>query len=261
MNERRAIPPNSVAKVKCKLTQSLDDFTLQADPNSRYLIPRTVHSGGEDAVLCVMNVTGNFIVMKKGNPVGLATEFDSKIEVEEQEDEVESLVGTLQEQIRVREVDDKTGSLSDQTCIKVQKGVDSPCGNISKEVNGKTDSYCGSSQADMKVRDGNDSPCGIIPAHIQSMIEVSKGHLTEDQIHELTACLKEELSQYTMILEYRKGKHHLNADALSRINKEKLCDFFQSRSCVTGPSVWRLQVLYESQSTMVGFLPGCRRCG
>ena len=85
----------------------------------------------------------------------------------------------------------ETGSRSDQTCIKVQKGFDSPRGNISKEVNGKSDSYGGSSQADMTVWDGNDSPCGIIAAHIQSMIEVSKGHLTEDQIHELTACLIE----------------------------------------------------------------------
>ena len=37
----------------------------------------------------------------------------------------------------------------------------------------------------------------------------------------------EELSQYTMIVEYRKGKLHSNADALSRVAEETSCDAFR----------------------------------
>ena len=80
VDKRKVIPPNSVAKIKCKLSQVLtNDYTLQGEPSSKYLIPRSVHSKGQDTIACVMNVTDNFIVMKKGMILGTATEYDSEV--------------------------------------------------------------------------------------------------------------------------------------------------------------------------------------
>ena len=143
-DKRRVIQPNSVAKVKCKLSQKLEkDYTLQSDATSKYLVPRSVHSGGSDMVACVMNVMDNFIVMKKGMALGFATEFD---EEEVQEPKLEAEV-------------DEEGQES-QPEAKV-----------------------------MDVQEKNSQQ--NIPEHIKCMVENSREHLSEEQIHKLTNCLVE----------------------------------------------------------------------
>ena len=95
VEKRRVIPPNSVAKIRCKLSQELtNEYTLQGEPCSKYLVPRSVHSGGRDTVACVMNVSDSFIVMKKGMDLGTATEFDSEV----QESSPEAMVRDVQEE-------------------------------------------------------------------------------------------------------------------------------------------------------------------
>ena len=152
MDKRKVIPPNSVAKIKCKLSQVLtNDYTLQGEPSSKYLIPRSVHSKGQDTIACVMNVTDNFIVMKKGMILGTATEYDS--EVLEYSGEAET--------------------------PSAEEANYSPCGNISDDAKV------------MEIKQDSESLGDNIPDHIKIMVDKSKEHLTEEQIHQLSDCLLE----------------------------------------------------------------------
>ena len=170
VDKRRVIPPNSVAKVKCKLSRELStDYILQGEPSTKYLVPRSVHTNGSNTVACVMNITDNFIVMKKGMDLGTATEFDSEVmELSEEDEEV-----------------------------NVSEGTHSPCGNASTEgvdVNEAESSPCGKASVDaeiLNIQEENSSPGGNIPDHIKLMVDNSKDHLSEEQVQELTECLME----------------------------------------------------------------------
>ncbi len=43
VSKRKVIPPNSVARVKCKLSDMLPDYIVEATNESKLMIPRTAH--------------------------------------------------------------------------------------------------------------------------------------------------------------------------------------------------------------------------
>ncbi|XP_021356288.1 uncharacterized protein LOC110452235 [Mizuhopecten yessoensis] len=130
--KRRVIPPNSVARVKCHLNKPLPDYFIEADENPKLMIPRTVHLSGDQPHICVVNVTDNFMVMKKGQTVGAAIETDILTDVSpewggtakegpkaatcslEKEDILEHLIDMLEA---------SKGNLSEEECSKLTEVI------------------------------------------------------------------------------------------------------------------------------------------
>ena len=72
--ERRVIPPQSIARVKCQLDSKMPDYVIEADGVPQALVPRTVHSSEGQPLVCVVNASNNFLAMKKGEFIGNAVE-------------------------------------------------------------------------------------------------------------------------------------------------------------------------------------------
>ena len=77
--KRRVIPPNSVVQVNCKINREMPQFVIEADTDLKVLIPKTVHSEGKTAVLCVVNATDKYRLFKKGKQVANAYPVDEVI--------------------------------------------------------------------------------------------------------------------------------------------------------------------------------------
>ena len=109
VKKRKIIPPNSVAKINCKLSRNLNEYMVKAEPHHDYLIPCTIYDMGKEANVCVMNVSDKFVVMKKGKEMGIASELDQEIfeKVEEkkvmeaQEDGLDSPNGNIPSHIKI----------------------------------------------------------------------------------------------------------------------------------------------------------------
>jgi len=80
--KRRVVPPNTVMKIKCKVNRDMPEFLVEPDEGLKVLVPRSVHSKGKEAVLCVMNVTDKFRLLKKGTPVATAYPVDDVLQEE-----------------------------------------------------------------------------------------------------------------------------------------------------------------------------------
>ena len=65
VSKRRVVPPNSVAQVQCILSEQMRSYMVQPEPELRVMIPRTVHSRGEQAVICMVNPTEKLVTVKK----------------------------------------------------------------------------------------------------------------------------------------------------------------------------------------------------
>ena len=72
--KRRVIPPNSMTHVVCQLDKPLDQFILEPLSNERVAIPRSLHcSGQQNPEICIINLSDNFITLKKGRTIGEAS--------------------------------------------------------------------------------------------------------------------------------------------------------------------------------------------
>ncbi|KAH3845262.1 hypothetical protein DPMN_087537 [Dreissena polymorpha] len=65
VGKRRVIPPNSVVQLKCTMRRYDVDYIVESFSNSKLLIPRVVRSAGSDPVLCLVNPTDRFRLLKK----------------------------------------------------------------------------------------------------------------------------------------------------------------------------------------------------
>ena len=88
------IPPNSVMRVGAQLSESLEgDYIVRATTRGEILIPRTLHKGGNNPVLCLISLSDHHVELEmglvlsyaeevgpKGEPVGI-----KKVEIAEQE--------------------------------------------------------------------------------------------------------------------------------------------------------------------------------
>jgi transposase InsO family protein len=80
---RRVVPPNSVTHISCKLDEDLPSYIIEPSGGLSVLVPRTVHSAGTDPVVCVVNATDKYMLLKKGkeiataHPVGTVIEEDA----------------------------------------------------------------------------------------------------------------------------------------------------------------------------------------
>ncbi|XP_052231012.1 uncharacterized protein LOC127844654 [Dreissena polymorpha] len=65
VGKRRVIPPNLVMQLKCTMPSYDVNYVVESFGNSMLLVPRVVLSAGSDSVLCLVNPTDRFRMLKK----------------------------------------------------------------------------------------------------------------------------------------------------------------------------------------------------
>ena len=63
--KRQVIPPNSVMRVKCTLDHELPDYVMEPVDDLKVLAPRVVRSAGEEPILCLVNPSDRYRLIKK----------------------------------------------------------------------------------------------------------------------------------------------------------------------------------------------------
>ena len=75
------VPPNSVMRVGAQLSESMaGKYIVKADTKGEILIPRTLHNGGDNPVLCLINLSDHYIEVGKGEVLASAEEVCSNVE-------------------------------------------------------------------------------------------------------------------------------------------------------------------------------------
>ena len=60
------VPPNSVMRVGAQLSESMaGEYIVKAATKGELLIPRTLHNGGDNPVLCLINISDHYIEVEK----------------------------------------------------------------------------------------------------------------------------------------------------------------------------------------------------
>jgi hypothetical protein len=75
------VPPNSVMRVGSQLSESMaGEYIVKAATNGEILIPRTLHNGGDNPVLCLINLSDHYVEVGKGEVLAYAEEVCSNVE-------------------------------------------------------------------------------------------------------------------------------------------------------------------------------------
>ena len=75
------VPPNSVMRVGAQLSESMaGEYIVKAATKGEILIPRTLHKGGDNPVLCLINLSDHYVELEKGEVFAYAEEVCSKVE-------------------------------------------------------------------------------------------------------------------------------------------------------------------------------------
>ena len=75
------VPPNSVTRVGAQLSESLGgEYIVKAATKGEILIPRTLHKGGDNPVLYLINLSDHHLELEKGEVLAYAEEMCSKVE-------------------------------------------------------------------------------------------------------------------------------------------------------------------------------------
>ena len=75
------VPPNSVMRVGTQLSESMaGEYIVKAATKGEILIPRTLHKGGDNPVLCLINISDHYVELEKGEVFAYAEEVCSKVE-------------------------------------------------------------------------------------------------------------------------------------------------------------------------------------
>ena len=75
------VPPNSVMRVRAQLSETLrGEYIIKAATKGEILIPPTLHKGGDNPVLCLINLSDPHVELEKGEVLAYAEEVCSKVE-------------------------------------------------------------------------------------------------------------------------------------------------------------------------------------
>ena len=75
------VPPNSVMRVGAQMSESMaGEYIVKAATKGELLIPRTLHKGGDNPVLCLINLSDHYVELEKGEVFAYAEEVCSKVE-------------------------------------------------------------------------------------------------------------------------------------------------------------------------------------
>ena len=79
------IPPNFVVQLKCHIDVEMPDSVIEPIQDVKVLMPRVVRAGGTDPIICVLNPSDRYRVLKKGNHIARAHPIEKLISTEVQE--------------------------------------------------------------------------------------------------------------------------------------------------------------------------------
>ena len=77
---RRVVPPNSVVKVECKISADMPDYLVEPCEDAKVFGPRVLCKAGTPPVMCIVNSSDNFQLLKKGKEVGRAYPVDCLVD-------------------------------------------------------------------------------------------------------------------------------------------------------------------------------------
>ncbi len=77
---RQVVPPNSVMRVKCTLSQEIPEYLIEPEDHLKVLIPRSLHSETKQPWVCVMNITDKQRLMEKGDIIATARKVDEVVD-------------------------------------------------------------------------------------------------------------------------------------------------------------------------------------
>ena len=83
--KRQVIPPNSVMRVKCTLDHELPDYVMEPVDDLKVLAPRMMRSSGEEPILCLVNPSDRYRLIKKGAHIARAYPIDTEVNVSDEE--------------------------------------------------------------------------------------------------------------------------------------------------------------------------------
>ncbi len=81
VQKRTVIPANSVMRLQCVLDEDMADYMVEPKANTKLFSARTMHRGGDQPKVCLINLGDHHIVMQRKQVVG------TELEVEELLDE------------------------------------------------------------------------------------------------------------------------------------------------------------------------------
>ena len=76
MAKRMVIPPNSAAQVPCNMDHFMTDYVIELDKTEKVYGPRVVHAVGADPVVCIVNFSDRYKLLKKDKEIALATPIE-----------------------------------------------------------------------------------------------------------------------------------------------------------------------------------------
>ncbi|MCG8044188.1 MAG: aspartyl protease family protein, partial [Candidatus Thiodiazotropha endolucinida] len=90
--KRMVIPPNSAAQVRCKMDQSMPDYVIEPTQTEKVYGPRVVRSAGTDPVVCIVNCSDRYKLLRKGKEIASASPVEEYLPEEEFEEEADAEV-------------------------------------------------------------------------------------------------------------------------------------------------------------------------
>ncbi|CAC5411456.1 unnamed protein product [Mytilus coruscus] len=93
IREKITVPPNSVMKLSCQVNCELPSYIVEAGIHSGLLVPRTLHAGGSQPVVCLINTSDKHVHVRQGELIAQAVEVET-IEVPAKVQVVGTGVGT-----------------------------------------------------------------------------------------------------------------------------------------------------------------------
>ncbi|KAH3768499.1 hypothetical protein DPMN_169712 [Dreissena polymorpha] len=71
--QRPVIPPYTAIRLKCALSSKLEtDYYFQPNEDVKLVAPRVIRKKGEDPIVCLVNLTGNYQTLKQSKLIGHA---------------------------------------------------------------------------------------------------------------------------------------------------------------------------------------------
>ena len=67
------VPPNSVLRLQCEISDSLNDYIIEPEGDLDVIVPRTLHSAGSKPKVCLVNITDSFIRLRRNQLVAKAS--------------------------------------------------------------------------------------------------------------------------------------------------------------------------------------------
>ncbi|MES9882037.1 MAG: pol polyprotein [Sedimenticola sp.] len=96
VDRRRVVPPNSVVQIKCSMGSglsdaSLSDYVIEPVDNLEVLVPRVLRQGGDAPIVCVVNASDKFQLLRKGTQMATASPVHSYCDISQEEIKVHAV--------------------------------------------------------------------------------------------------------------------------------------------------------------------------